>query len=51
MHIYIHPFVLGIIATLVVGVGICFVVGFISSKKSDNQDNTTNNGTENKQDE
>lgn len=47
MHIYIPQFVLGIIATLVVEVGICVVVGIISSKKNSNQNGTTddNNGT------
>lgn len=50
MHIYIHPFVLGIIATIVFEVGVCVVVGIISSKKNDEQDNTDNDKDETNQD-
>lgn len=50
MYIYIHPFVLDIIATVVFEVGVCFVVGLISSKKNNKQDNTDNDKDETNQD-
>lgn len=47
MTIYIHPFVLGIIATLVAEVGICVIVGIVSSKKEAADKQTTQPTTTN----
>lgn len=40
MTIYIPQFVLGIIATVVVELGICMLVGIVSSKKEVNNKKT-----------
>lgn len=50
MTIYIPQFVLGIIATIVVEVGICFIVGLMIGKK-EAQSHKTPNDDESESDE